>query len=334
MSEVEKITIEDIIKYVKDLCAIRDNTGKEEKSDIALNEVVLNLPILLSVFSALIPKYKSLTLEDKLFYLKKYITVFSTELKKKNIYIKYTTETNIIDKKTITKDLKNYESLDDFNNIIIFLTLFFNINIFIIETENTLFYSSNYFFNIFKYSIVLKKVTKENYNVLIFDNETIFNYYKNEEFKNFIETKKKEIKAIKQDSQLNYIFENFIIQDDNDIEHYEKSNSSIREINKTRVYKNSVKYQEENTNKSTEEKKQEDTETKEKETISTEKEVSTEKINQIMDITYTNEELKKMTLVQIKTIAKQNKLRLTNPETKKPYSKSELIDVVLKFING
>ena len=53
-----------------------------------------------------------------------------------------------------------------------------------------------------------------------------------------------------------------------------------------------------------------------------------------MDITYTNEELKKMTLVQIKTIAKQNKLRLTNPETKKPYSKSELIDVVLKFING
>ena len=274
--------------------------------------------------------------------MKKYITVFSIELKKKNIYIKYTTETNIIDKKTITRDLKNYESLDDFNNIMIFLTLFFNINIFIVENKNTLFYSSNYFFNVFKYSIVLKKVTKENYNVLIFDKETIFNYYKNGEFKKFIETKKKEIKAVKQDSHLNYILDDFIIQDDNDVEHYEKSNSSIREINKTRVYKNSVKYQEENTEKTTEEKKQEDTikdtdkdtETKEKEIVSIEKEVSTEKINQIMDITYTHEDLKKMTLIKIKEIAKQNKLRLTNPETKKPYSKSELIEVVLKFING
>ena len=130
MSETEKVSIQDIIDYVKGLCSLRDSEKTEEKVEIPVNEIVLNLPLLLSIFSALLPKYKSLTLEDKVFYMKKYINVFITELKRKNIYIKYTTETNIIDKKTITKDLKNYENVDNFDNFIVFLTLFFNINIF------------------------------------------------------------------------------------------------------------------------------------------------------------------------------------------------------------
>ena len=332
MSEVERITIEEIIKYVKELCEIREEKKEEEKENLSFNEVVINLPLLLSIFSALIPKYKDLSLEDKTFYLKKYIIVFSTELKKKNIYIKYTTETNIIDKKIIMKDIKSYENIEDFNNLLIFLTLFFNINIFIIEDEEIKLFTSNYFFNVFKYSIILKKITKINYNIIKFKDETLFSYIKNDEFKSFIDFNMKKIKTLKQDSHLNYVLEPFNIQDDKDIKHYENSNSSILEINKTRVYKNNPKSSCNTEKEIIDEKKDmekiDDSETKK------EKEISTEKINQIVDLSFTYEDLKKMNLIQLKSLTKQNKLKITNSQTKKPFSKGELIQNLLDYIKG
>ena len=205
--------------------------------------------LLISIFTALISGFKDISYDDKVFYLKKYIAVFTSELKKKNIYIKYTTDNNIIDKKIIMKDIKNYEKIENFNNFIIFLTMFFDVNIFIIDNDNINLYSINYYFNIFKYSIILKKIAEDKYNIIKFNNETLFSYINNEEFKNFIDVKTQQIKSFKQNSRLEYITDNFIIQYDKDIEHYENSFSSIQEINKSKMYKNKkcVEEKQENT---------------------------------------------------------------------------------------
>lgn len=316
----DKLTIEDIIKYVHNLCQIREEKI-EEKKDLTINEIPINSSLLISIFTALISGFKDISYDDKVFYLKKYIAVFTSELKKKNIYIKYTTDNNIIDKKIIMKDIKNYEKIENFNNFIVFLTMFFDINIFIIDNDNINLYSINYYFNIFKYSIILKKIAEDKYNIIKFNNETLFSYINNEEFKNFIDIKTQQIKSFKQNSRLEYITDNFIIQYDKDIEHYENSFSSIQEINKSKMYKN----------KKCVEEKQENTQTDTQEEI---KGTMTEKINQIMDITYTYQDLKNMNLIQLKSLTKQNKLKVTNSETRKPYTKNELIDNLLKYINA
>mgnify|MGYP006371694387 FL=1 len=160
-----------------------------------------------------------------------------------------------------------------------------------------------------------------NNNIIKFNNETLFSYINNEEFKNFIDVKKQQIKSFKQNSRLEYITDNFIIQYDKDIEHYENSFSSIQEINKSKMYKN----------KKSVEEKQENIQTDTQEEI---KGTMTEKINQIMDITYTYQDLKNMNLIQLKSLTKQNKLKVTNSETRKPYTKNELIENLLKYINA
>ena len=316
MSDI--LTINDIIEYVNKLCQIRENKIEEKKEDLIYNEINIKSPLLISIFSAVLSSYKNISQDDKLFYLKKYIAVFTSELKKKNIYIKYTTDNNIIDKKIIMKDIKNYENTDEFNNFIIFLTLFFNINIFIIDKDNISLYSTNYYFNIFKYSITLKKISNNEYNVVKFNNETLFSYITNEEFKKFIDLKTSIIKSYKQNSRLEFITDKFIIQDDKDIEHYENSYLSNQEINKSKMYKN-----------------KKDSTVKNNNSISQDevKGTMTENLNQIMDITYTYEDLKKMNLIQLKSLSKQNKLKVTNSDTRKPYTKNELIDNLLKYIN-
>ena len=317
----DKLTIEDIIKYVHNLCQIREDKI-EEKKDLTINEIPINSSLLISIFSALISGFKDISYDDKVFYLKKYMAVFTSELKKKNIYIKYTTDNNIIDKKIIMTDIKNYEKIEKFNNFIIFLTMFFDVNIFIIDNDDINLYSINYYFNIFKYSIILKKIAEDKYNIIKFNNETLFSYINNEEFKNFIDIKTQQIKSFKQNSRLEYITDNFIIQYDKDIEHYENSFSSIQEINKSKMYKNKKNVKEEK-----QENNIEDTQEEIKGTM-------TEKINQIMDITYTYQDLKNMNLIQLKSLTKQNKLKVTNSETRKPYTKNELIDNLLKYINA
>lgn len=316
----DKLTIEDIIKYVHNLCQIREEKI-EEKKDLTINEIPINSSLLISIFTALISGFKDISYDDKVFYLKKYMAVFTSELKKKNIYIKYTTDNNIIDKKIIMTDIKNYEKIEKFNNFIIFLTMFFDVNIFIIDNDDINLYSINYYFNIFKYSIILKKIAEDKYNIIKFNNETLFSYINNEEFKNFIDVKTQQIKSFKQNSRLEYITDNFIIQYDKDIEHYENSFSSIQEINKSKMYKN----------KKSVEEKQENIQTDTQEEI---KGTMTEKINQIMDITYTYQDLKNMNLIQLKSLTKQNKLKVTNSETRKPYTKNELIENLLKYINA
>ena len=193
----DKLTIEDIIKYVHNLCQIREDKI-EEKKDLTINEIPINSSLLISIFSALISGFKDISYDDKVFYLKKYMAVFTSELKKKNIYIKYTTDNNIIDKKIIMTDIKNYEKIEKFNNFIIFLTMFFDVNIFIIDNDDINLYSINYYFNIFKYSIILKKIAEDKYNIIKFNNETLFSYINNEEFKNFIDLKTSKIKSFKQ----------------------------------------------------------------------------------------------------------------------------------------
>lgn len=316
----DKLTIEDIIKYVHNLCQIREDKI-EEKKDLTINEIPINSSLLISIFTALISGFKDISYDDKVFYLKKYMAVFTSELKKKNIYIKYTTDNNIIDKKIIMKDIKNYEKIENFNNFIIFLTMFYDVNIFIIDNDDINLYSINYYFNIFKYSIILKKIAEDKYNIIKFNNETLFSYINNEEFKKFIDVKTQQIKSFKQNSRLEYITDNFIIQYDKDIEHYENSFSSIQEINKSKMYKN----------KKSVEEKQENIQTDTQEEI---KGTMTEKINQIMDITYTYQDLKNMNLIQLKSLTKQNKLKVTNSETRKPYTKNELIENLLKYINA
>lgn len=346
-----ELTINEIIDYVHSLCRVREKVEEKEKTELSvLNEINLNEPLILSLFSALISKFKTLNIQDKNFYVQKYIECFVTELKKKNIYLRYTTDTNIIDKKVIAKDLKNINNIEDYNNFLIFFCMFFNLNIFVIN-ENTKinFYSSNQDFNIYKHSIVLKRNDNGTFNIIMFKNETLSSYYNNDEFKKFIDLNKTNILTLKQNLNFGFDFTSFNIQDDKDIEHIENSNEAINKINKDKQYKNQIKSTK-NTEQSsikestnTIEEKQEDNK-QDNENFKNQDEnldinsinpmTTTEKIKEVLDFQYTEEELKKMTLVKLKELTREYKLRITDPKTKKPFTKSALIENLINYSNN
>ena len=66
----DKLTIDDIIKYVHNLCQIREEKI-EEKKDLTINEIPINNSLLISIFTALISGFKDISYDDKVFYLKK-----------------------------------------------------------------------------------------------------------------------------------------------------------------------------------------------------------------------------------------------------------------------
>lgn len=341
------LTITELIDYVHSLCKVKEKVEeKKEIKTINLNEINLNESLVLSLFSALISKFNTLNNQDKNFYIQKYIDCFVVELKKKNIYLRYTTEINIIDKKLVVKDLKNIYNIEDYNNFLIFFCMFFNLNIFIIN-ENTkiYFYTSNQNFNIYKYSIILKKNGNGNFNIIRFNNETLFSYYKNREFKNFVDLNKINILTLKQNLNFGFDYVEFIIENDKDIEHIENSNESINKINKDKQYKNQIKStKQENSEPSTDsnneqrkiKNQQEDIKDfKNQEEIininSIKPMTTTEKIKEVLDFQYSEEDLKKMTLVKLKELTRENNLRITDPVTKKPFGKAALIKNLIEY---
>lgn len=334
----ERLTIKEVIDYIHSLCSVRESTEEAKKDKkIIFNESEINQNLIISLFSALLPKINILSIQDKLFYIQKYIEYFIIELKKKNIYFRYTTETNIIDKKVITKTLKtnNIDEIEKENcdNFLIFVCMFFNVNIFIFNDEkNIKFYTINHYFNIYKYSIVLRKLDNSKYNVIKFNNQTLFNYYKNQEFKEFINNNRNNIFSLKQNMNFKYDKCDFEIKDDKDIKHYEESTDSISEINKGKQFKNNIKNLKQ-------EDKQEDKqqENQPEETIfksdNLKSLTTTERIKEVIDFQYSEDDLKMMTLPKIKEITRECKLRLTNPDTKRAYTKAELIKKLIEYSN-
>lgn len=333
----ERLTIKEVIDYIHSLCSIRE-TSEEKAEDIKIifNEMEINQNLITSLFSALLPKINTLSIQDKIFYIQKYIEYFIIELKKKNIYFRYTTETNIIDKKIIAKTLKtnNIDEIEkeNYENFLIFVCMFFNINIFIFNDEkNIKFYTINQYFNIYKYSIVLRKLENGKYNIVKFNNQTLFNYYRNQEFKDFINNNRDNIFSLKQNMNFKYDNCEFEIKDDNDIKHYEESTDSISEINKGKQFKNNIKNIKQEEHQESQQDNQPD------ETIfkndNLKSLTTTERIKEVIDFQYSEEELKKMTLPKIKEITRECKLRLTNPETKRAYTKAELIKKLIEYSN-
>lgn len=338
----ERLTIKEVIDYIHSLCSVRESTeeAKEDKK-VIFNELEVNQNLILSLFSALLPKINTLSIQDKLFYIQKYIEYFIIELKKKNIYFRYTTETNIIDKKVIAKTLKanNIDEIEKENcdNFLIFVCMFFNVNIFIFNNEKNInFYTINQYFNIYKYSIVLRKLDNGKYNIIKFNNQTLFNFYRNREFKEFINNNINNIFSLKQNMNFKYDKCEFEIKDDKDIKHYEESTDSISEINKGKQFKNNIKNlkqeekQEEKQQESQQENQQEEAIFK---TDNLKSLTTTERIKEVIDFQYSEDDLKKMTLPKIKEITRECKLRLTNPETKRAYTKSELIKKLIEYSN-
>lgn len=337
-----ELTIDNIIDYVKSLCNVRQDI-EEVKTEKTKENIYIednNISSFFDIFfSSICSYFNVLNNVDKRFYIEKYKDFFMSDLKKKNNVVKYTTPSIIINKKKLMNDIKNIDSLYKdsifcYDDIIIFLAVFFNVNIFIIDgskdsKENIYFYSSNFNFNVFKPSITIKH--KDNhFSQIYFNSENIYFYNGNDKFKSFIDNEKTNIKSKKQSSNLDYVIEDFIIEYDNDVEIKEEikekiklSNRRMKKYNKTESSENTESKPE--TLESTEQ--QDKTQSKE----SIEPANLTEQIRQVMDVSYSEQELKNMTLVKLKELAKQNKIKQTNSETKKPKNKAELIKDLVEF---
>lgn len=357
---MSELKIEDIIEYVNSLCGVR----KEIKDDkIKKTEIIKEykedksyLTLFDAFFSSICSYFNVLNQIDKNFYIEKYKEFFIGEIKKKNNSVRYTTPTNIINKKKLMNDIKNIKVLEEkgnikvYDDILIFLSVFFNINIIVIyeQLNKNILYTSNLTFNIFKPCITIKNQNNK-FNLIYFNDELIYLYYKNDKFKSFIENNK--FVSLKQLTNLDYEETEFIIKYDNDIEINEEIKEKIKQSNK-RSKKQINQTSENKDNDKTDEKQEDKKETdnsninisKESEKFkdckksdksnllsSKDSENLTEQIRQVMDITYTEDELKAMTLVKLKELAKQNKIRQSNPETKKPKSKAEFIKDLTAF---
>lgn len=335
------LTIDNIIDYVKSLCNIRQDI-EEVKTEKTKEKIYIkdnNFSSFFDIFFSSICSYFSvLNNVDKRFYIEKYKDFFIADLKKKNNVVKYTTPSVIINKKKLMNDIKNVDSLYKdsvfcYDDIIVFLAVFFNINIFIIDSketeENIYFYSSNFNFNVFKPSITIRH--KDNhFSQIYFNSENIYFYNDNEKFKSFIDSEKTNIKTKKQSSNLDYVIEDFNIDYDNDVEIKEEIKEKIKLSNRRMK-----KYDKSESSEISESKPEtlESSEQQEKTqtTESTEPTNLTEQIRQVMDVSYSEQELKNMTLVKLKELAKQNKIKQTNTETKKPKNKAELIKDLVEF---
>jgi len=109
--------------------------------------------------------------------INKYINDFIINIKKNKIV----TETPTFKyKKDIQNNLKNHILTND---LIQFISIYFNINIFVIDVEKNcvIFYTLNEHFNRFKHSIVLIKAQQMDYN-----SKTQIQFYKNVYYKQFL----------------------------------------------------------------------------------------------------------------------------------------------------
>lgn len=351
---MSELKIEDIIEYVNSLCGVRKEikNDKTKKTEIIkeYKEDKLYLSLFDAFFSSICSYFNILNQVDKNFYIEKYKDFFIGEIKKKNNSVRYTTPTNIINKKKLMNDIKNIKVLEEkgnikvYDDILIFLSVFFNINIIVIyeQLNKNILYTSNLTFNIFKPCITIKNQNNK-FNLIYFNDELIYLYYKNDKFKSFIENNK--FVSLKQLTNLDYEETEFIIKYDNDIEINEEIKEKIKQSNKRS--KKQINQTSENKDNDKTEEKQEDKKEINNSTVDISKESGklddssfpqskdndnlTEQIRQVMDITYTEDELKAMTLVKLKELAKQNKIRQSNPETKKPKSKAEFIKDLTAF---
>lgn len=189
---------------------------------------------------SLISKYKLLNNEQQKEYLEKnFITQILRDLRKKNGINKYITPTCALDKSIITTGFKQ-KKLND--NHIKFLSIFFNINIFIIK-ENvntaktdtqepyiTILYTRNKTFNIFKHSIILFLDKNNLYYPLSINNHFIFIYTKDDIFKKFIDNN---LIFIEQTKDNDIIYETLSKLYDYDIENIEENkNNLLKDKNK------------------------------------------------------------------------------------------------------
>lgn len=350
---MSELKIEDIIEYVNSLCGVRKEIkdDKTKKTEIIkeYKEDKSYLSLFDAFFSSICSYFNILNQVDKNFYIEKYKDFFIDEIKKKNNSVRYTTPTNIINKKKLMNDIKNIKVLEEkgnikvYDDILIFLSVFFNINIIVIyeQLNKNILYTSNLTFNIFKPCITIKNQNNK-FNLIYFNNELIYLYYKNDKFKSFIENNK--FVSLKQLTNLDYEETEFIIKYDNDIEINEEIKEKIKQSNKRskkQINQTSENKENDKTDEKQEDKKEinsnidtfKENEKSDKSNLPQTKDSEnlTEQIRQVMDISYTEEELKAMTLVKLKELAKQNKIRQSNPETKKPKSKAEFIKDLTAF---
>ena len=206
------------------------------------------LTLLNALSYCLISNYKLLTEEQKKEYIEKqFITQIIRDLKKRKGIDKYITPTCALDKSAISKDFK-YKKFNDSH--IKFLSIFFNINIFVIK-ENvntaktgtneqyiTVLYTRNKTFNIFKHSIILF-FDKNNqlYYPLSINNQTIFIYTKDELFKKYLDNN---VIFVEQYNDKELIYDTLSKKYDEDIENIEENKNNMLNKNKDKDNTNSI----------------------------------------------------------------------------------------------
>ena len=215
------------------LCLIYFHSDEVKIHELPFNK---DLSFLNAFCYSLISKYKLLNIKQQEDYLEKiFINQILRDLRKKNGINKYITPSCALNKSIITTGFKQ-KKLND--NHIKFLSIFFNINIFIIKenvntaltnTQNnyiTLLYTRNKTFNVFKHSIILFYDKKnELYYPLSINDNFIFIYDKDKIFKNYLDNNVVFIEQIKDNDEI--IYETLSKKYDNDIENIEENKNNM-----------------------------------------------------------------------------------------------------------
>lgn len=187
--------------------------------------------------------FLSKSIKREKLHMLSYIDYFFQEIRKRNFAEKFITELHYIDKKRIETVFKNVK-FDDYNNIIIdedlitdvivFLIIFFNINVIVLneEEENIIIYKTEEYFNKYKQIVFLYKRKDNLYSNITFnDNYCVF-YNNNYDVKNLLSIVDNII-TFEQDKELNYKskkLDNFDFNNvDYDIENINKKEKLIKQ---------------------------------------------------------------------------------------------------------
>jgi len=250
------LTIEELINRCKELNKIYDDNikymniktdkGKNEldvisfkcfkSNNVKIHELKFNndLSFLNAFCYSLISKYQLLNIKQQEEYLEKiFITQILKDLRKKNGINKYITPTCALDKSIITSGFRQKKIND---NHIKFLSIFFNINIFIIKKNvntaltNTqedyisILYTRNEYFNEFKHSIIIFNDEVNNlYYPLSINNKFIFIRNQDDIFKNYLEINKIFTEQQNKDNP----YKSLSMGYDNDIENIEENKLNL-----------------------------------------------------------------------------------------------------------
>lgn len=206
-----QLSCNDLIKYIKQNCIctkqvetqphdfidIRPQITMEQEllnklfnnKDVKYSSVISSIPdtqnnisLCASLLSCFVEQFDAMDKNDKTIYVAKFFVKLLSEVRKRDGINNYITPTLTWDKKELVKELESYHMNA---NIIAYIAVYFNINIFVITPEDITLHCMGKVFNIYKASIFILHCN-DNCMPITFNNKKILYYQQDKLLQDFI----------------------------------------------------------------------------------------------------------------------------------------------------